>query len=95
MASLFWDEPSILAVPPKLPLACVENKKAPIPHGTRTARGATQFAEGQLFSLYRANPSDSSFAAPERNRYALLLSCINRQLSKSVARCFSFIALQY
>ena len=35
-----------------------------------------------LYSLYRASPSDSSSAAPERNKYVLLLPRTTRQLSE-------------
>lgn len=35
-------------------------------------------------ALYRAYPSNSSFAASERNSYACLLARINRQLSEKL-----------
>lgn len=46
------------------------------------SRGATQIMLAAISnSLYRAIPSDSSFAAPEWNKYVLLLPYTTRQLS--------------
>ena len=86
---------SLLAVPPKL--HADQGKKISPPSQNTWDENflavPPKLPAAISCSLYRANPSDSSFAAPERNIFALLLSRIIRQLSESLANCFSFIAL--
>ena len=92
---VLWDELLLSRYHPNCPGLVAQIKKLPSHMGRELLAVPPNLPKANFLSLYRASPSNSSFAAPERNRYALLLSCINRQLSESLAGCFSFIALQY